>query len=104
MSNPGKITVRRIPSVLRLIDVTYFISLSVLAMWTVRASRRNVPRMFGRSIATACASREESRAVYPPILDLKPEPTLARQELENHEKIRNLGTIEEKTIGVNMPR
>ncbi|VVC30931.1 Hypothetical protein CINCED_3A006840 [Cinara cedri] len=73
-------------------------------MWTIRVPKRNVPRFFNRSITTVCVSRQESRAVYPPILDLKPEPTVLRQELNHHEKIRNIGTIEEKTIGINMPR
>lgn len=73
-------------------------------MWTVRVTQRNVPSTFGRTITTTCALRQKSRAEYPPILDLKPEPTLLRQELNNHEKIRNLSTIEEKTIGINMPR
>lgn len=73
-------------------------------MWTVRISKRNVPGMLGRKITTACFLRQESRAEYPPIVDVKPEPTMLRQELELHEKIRNLNTIEEKTIGINMPR
>jgi len=73
-------------------------------MWTVRIPKRNVPNVFGRSLSSAYVCRQESRAQYPPIEDLKPEPTLLRQELSDHEKIRNLSTIEEKSIGINMPR
>lgn len=73
-------------------------------MWTVRISKRNVSGMLGRTITTACVLRQENHAEYPPIVDLKLEPTMLRQELELHEKIRNLNTIEEKTIGINMPR
>jgi len=73
-------------------------------MLTVRIPKRNVPNVFSRSLASAYVCRQESRAQYPPIVDVQPEPTLLRQELNNHEKIRNLGTIEEKSIGINMPR
>lgn len=74
-------------------------------MWTVKIPKQNVPRTFGRPITiAACISRQENRAKYPPILDVKPEAKILRQELTNHEKIRNLNTIEEKTIGINMPR
>lgn len=74
-------------------------------MWTVKIPKRNVPCSFGRPITiAACMSRQENRAEYPPILDLKPEATLLRQELTTHAKIRRLNTIEEKTIGINMPR
>jgi len=73
-------------------------------MLTVRIPKRNVPNLFGRSLATAYVCRQESRAQYPPIVDVQPEPTLLREELNNHEKIRNLDTIEEKCIGINMPR
>lgn len=80
-------------------------SISVIVMWTVRIPKRNsYVCMFGRTITTACVSRQENRAEYPPILNLKPEPTELRKELNSHEKIRNLSTIEEKTIGINMPR
>jgi len=75
-----------------------------IAMWTVRIPKRNVPNVFSRSLASGYVCRQESRAQYPPIVDLKPEPTLLRQELSDHEKIRNLSTIEEKSIGINMPR
>lgn len=74
-------------------------------MWTVRIPKRNAPYCaLGRSVTTACVSRQENRAEYPPILDLAPEPTVLREEFNVHEKIRNLNTIEEKTIGINMPR
>lgn len=73
-------------------------------MWTVRIPKRNSTITLGRSISSAYVCRQESRAQYPPILDVKPEPTLLRQELSYHEKIRNLGTVEEKSIGINMPR
>jgi len=73
-------------------------------MWTVRISKRNVPNILGRSISSAYVCRQESRAQYPPILDIKTEQTLLRQELSDHEKIRNLRTVEEKSIGINMPR
>jgi len=73
-------------------------------MWAVRIPKRNVPNVFGRSIASAYVCRQESRAQYPPIVDIKPEPTVLRQELSDHEKIRNLSTVEEKSIGINMPR
>lgn len=80
-------------------------SISIVAMWTVKIPKRNVPCTFGRSISTAVyVSRQENRAEYPPIVDVKPKATLLRQELTSHEKIRNLSTIEEKTIGINMPR
>lgn len=79
--------------------------ISVVAMWTVKIPKHNVRCTFGRPITiAACISRQENRAEYPPILDLKPEANTLRQELTNHAKIRNLNTIEEKTIGVNMPR
>lgn len=73
-------------------------------MLTVRIPKRNVPNVFSRSLTLAYVCRQENRAQYPPIVDVQPEPTLLRQELNNHEKIRNLGTIEEKSIGINMPR
>lgn len=74
-------------------------------MWAVRTPKGYVvPCKFNRCVHTAFVSRQESRAEYPPILDLKPEQKLMRQELSHHEKIRNLGTVEEKTIGINMPR
>jgi len=73
-------------------------------MLTVRIPKHNVPKVFGRSLASAYVCRQESRAQYPPIIDVKPEATLLRQELTDHEKIRNLSTVEEKTIGINMPR
>lgn len=74
-------------------------------MWTVRIPKRNAPYcVLGRSVTTACVYWQENRAVYPPILDLAPEPTVMRNEFLAHEKIRNLSTIEEKTIGINMPR
>lgn len=76
----------------------------VLAMWTVRICKRKVPCTFSQTITTACVLRHESRAEYPPIVDVQPEPTLLRHELAVHEKIRNLSTIEEKAIGINMPR
>lgn len=73
-------------------------------MWTVRLSKREVTYVFGRSISTAYFLNHEKRAEYPPIVSLKPEVTVLRQELNNHDKIRNVSTIEEKTIGINMPR
>jgi len=74
-------------------------------MWTVRVSKRTVCHAYGgRSFTTAYGSRQEGRAEYPPILDVSPEPTMLRQELNTHLKIRDLGTVEEKTIGLNMPR
>lgn len=74
-------------------------------MWAVRTPKRSVPSMmFGRPIATACVLKHENRAQYPPILDVKPEAKLLRQELSHHEKIRDLRTVEEKAIGINMPR
>lgn len=79
-------------------------SIFVLAMWTVRISKRNVPCLLGRTITTTCILRQGSHAEYPPIVDVKPEPTMLRQELALHEKIRNLDTVEEKAIGINMPR
>lgn len=79
--------------------------ISVPVMLTIRISRRNAHfSTLSRSITTFRVLHEENRAEYPPILDLKPEPTVLRQELNYHEKIRNLSTIEEKTIGINMPR
>lgn len=73
-------------------------------MWTVRIPKCNAPNVFGRSLATAYVCRQESRAQYPPIVDVRPEPTALRKELSDHEKIRNLSTVEEKSIGINMPR
>lgn len=73
-------------------------------MLTVRIPKRNVPYLFSRSLTSAYVCRQESRVQYPPIVDVQPEPTLLRKELNHHEKIRNLGTIEEKSIGINMPR
>lgn len=75
--------------------------ISGAVMWAIRIPKRNT---FSRSITTLRISRQENRVEYPAILNLKPEPTVLREELKNHEKIRNLSTIEEKTIGINMPR
>ncbi|XP_025425656.1 uncharacterized protein LOC112694418 [Sipha flava] len=75
------------------------------AMWAVRIPKQNAPYYaLGRSVTTACVYEQENRAEYPPILDLAPESTEMRNEIYAHEKIRNLSTIEEKTIGINMPR
>lgn len=76
------------------------------AMWAVRCicKRNDVPRSFGRSISTACVLNQETLAEYPPILSVKPEAKTLRTELNHHLKIRNLNTVEEKTIGINMPR
>lgn len=73
-------------------------------MWTIRISNRNVVYPLGRSITTSFGLHQEGRAEYPPIVNMAPEPTLLRQELDTHKKIRNLRTVEEKAIGVNMPR
>ncbi|XP_050425346.1 28S ribosomal protein S30, mitochondrial [Adelges cooleyi] len=73
-------------------------------MWSVRVSKHYVLCPIGRSISIQRVLNNESSVEYPPILDLKPGPSKLRLELETHEKIRNLHTIEEKTIGINMPR
>lgn len=74
-------------------------------MWAIACvSKRNAPRSFRRSISLACILSQETRAEYPPILNVKPEAKALRAELSHHEKIRNLNTVEEKTIGINMPR
>lgn len=73
-------------------------------MWTVRVTKKNVVCSLGRPITTACISNQEVRAEYPPIVDVRPEAKTLQNELSSHEKIRNLNTIEEKAIGVNMPR
>lgn len=76
------------------------------AMWAVACvcKRNDVPRSFGRSISTASVLYQETRAEYPPILSMKPEAKTLRTELHHHKKIRNLNTVEEKAIGINMPR
>lgn len=73
-------------------------------MWSIGISKRGVISPLRRSIFLNKVSQNEQHAEYPPILDLNTEPSKLRSELEFHEKIRNLHTVEEKAIGINIPR
>lgn len=51
----------------------------------------------GKSTAT-------ERVTYPPILDMSAKARRIRRKIAWHEEVKNLNTIEEKLIKVNMPR
>lgn len=62
-----------------------------------------------RELSTLVKHHNESNeyveeAVYPPIEDISTRKKKERQRLEWHEKIKQVGTIEEKLIEINMPR
>lgn len=53
---------------------------------------------------TSLTLNETENAFYPSILDLSYEAKLKRKNEEWHNKIKKLETVEEKLIGINMPR
>ena len=68
-----------------------------------------VPRGFNIQLSSSYhqdAAHDEYTATptYPPILDIRKEPRRARKNEEREEKMKNLPTIEQKMIELNMPR
>lgn len=53
---------------------------------------------------TSLTLNETENAFYPPILDLSYKAKVKRKNEEWHNKIKKLETVEEKLIGINMPR
>lgn len=77
-------------------------------MLTSTAKRRFLPRVysFTRYFTSTVQHDEEYTAVpqYPPILDLSPKKNRERRKIAQHNVIKNVKTVEEKQIKINMPR
>lgn len=78
----------------------------------LKASRLNVFRqnlIKARQLSTQVQSKNENsefseHAEYPPIADTSYKAKKTREVLKWHEKIKKIGTIEEKLIEINIPR
>jgi small subunit ribosomal protein S30 len=61
-------------------------------------------RIIFRSLSTSLDEEYSTEPQYPPILDVSRAAEHAREVQAWHNKIKNLGTVEEKLIEVNMPK
>lgn len=69
-------------------------NISKLQLWTRRYSHAALPD----------ENEYTETPVYPPILDMSLQGRKLRERQSVHEKIKNLNTVEEKQIALNMPR
>lgn len=71
------------------------------------ASENIVETVVSPNFSESAVVKEKSKisnVEYPPILDLSREATNRRKREEWHNKIKHIGTVEEKIIELNMPR
>lgn len=71
---------------------------------TIFASQSQSTQKSSYSTETSPAKQNEVKpAEYPPILDLSPKAVAEREKLAWHAAVKDLNTIEEKLLKVNMP-
>lgn len=57
-----------------------------------------------RTYSSASSDEFTSKPIYPPILNLSQVSQKEREALQNHSKIQALNTVEEKLLGLNVPK
>jgi len=84
-------------SLKKLLSIRQSLAKKDIGLWQIK-------KLSIRKSSTTSDAAFSSHPEYPQILDLSPEEVYKRQRDEKLDKIKNVGTIEEKLIGINMPR